>query len=241
MIFVPTLPQSGTWFALKLLEKCGFKIEFTDGIIKDKNRVLEHTPIAFSTHIFPFYYQGSEFKEALPSFGSKAIKDYIVREHHMCLGSIEVLASMHKTIIPIRDPLSCLLTRENRAPQLRHFYITDGFIEVINRFENHPNVFFFPVDLHNNYVDRQALVYDLLKHCNIVTNKRVAENVDDYVLKWEKQNTTENRFREPYENNDINKIKEMLGSKWAEVEHLKHFGGTIWPFLSKLGYTEKLW
>lgn len=108
MIFCPTLPQSGTWFVLKFLEKCGLKIEFTGGIVQDKNRVLEDTPTVLSTHIFPFYYQGSPFKEALPTFGDKAIKDYIVREHHMCMGAIEVLVSMHKTIIPIRDPLAYL-------------------------------------------------------------------------------------------------------------------------------------
>lgn len=240
MIFVPTLPQSGTWFVLKLLEKCGYKIEFTGEIVRDK-KIITEGDIALSTHIFPFYYQGSPFKEALPSYGGNPIQDYVVRKYHMCLGAIELLTRMHKTIIPIRDPLACLLTREARAPQLRHFYIIDGFIEVVNRFADNPNVLFFPVDLYTRKEDRFALLENMLIHSCIPTAP-VLDIINQTAIEWKRENITpNNRFREPYEAGDINKIKEMLGSKWAEVEHLKNHNGTIMPFLRSLGYGELLW
>lgn len=243
MIFVPTLPQSGTWFVLELFKSCGFKVEFTGQILLKQKRIKDLENMVLSTHIFSFYYQGSPFKEALPSYGGNPVQDYIVRKYHMCLGAIEVLASLYKTVIPIRDPLACLLTREVRAPQLRHFYIVDGFIEVAKRFMDHPNVKFLPVDLYNSdnpteglIEDRQQVLADVLNHCDIRLDPNVIFKI---AREWKRYNITpNNRFREPYENGDINKIKEMLGSKWAEVEHLKNHGGTILPLLSKLGYTK---
>ena len=242
-IFCPTLPQSGTWTTLRFLERCGYKIRFTGAMLTGtEDKVLDQsTPTVFRTHIFPFYYQGNDFKETLPSYGDKAKKDYVVREHHLSMGGIEVLAGLYKTIIPIRDPLACLLTRENRAPQLRHYYITDGFMEVINRFKDHPNVFFFPVDLYSDVLSRDRLVAKTMKHCEILTDRNTLDAREDMVKNWGRENCTTNRFREPYEQGDIKKIEEMLGSKMGELEHLRHFAGHIKPFLRSLGYQHFIW
>jgi len=239
MIFVPTLPQSGTWFVLRLLEKCGYRLEFTGDIVENKKVVMGEN-IALSCHIFPFYYQAPSFKEAIPHYAGIPLRDYVVRNNHMSLTGIELLSRLNKTIIPIRDPLACLLTREARAPQLRHFYIVDGFVEVVKRFESNPNVFFFPVDLYTEYKDRLKLLYEATFHCGIQNNNYVNE-LNEYAINWKKENSAENRFRESYEQGNLDKIKEMLGNKWAEVEYLKIWGGTIMPFLRDLGYGELLW
>jgi hypothetical protein len=235
MIFVPTLPQSGTWFVLKLLEKCGFKLEFTGDIVDNKKIIEDKEKVALSTHIFPFYYQASPFKEVFPHYGGHPTTDYVVRKLHMGMAGIELLTRLHKTIIPMRDPLACLLTREARAPQLRHFYIVDGFLEVIKRYESHPNVFFFPVDRDSDFEDRRNLVTEMVYHC---MNKASGKSyiIETTAKEWKKENTAENRYREPYENKNIGKIKDMLKEKWAEVEYLKIHGGTIKPFLQRLGY-----
>ena len=242
MIFVPTLPQSGTWFILRLLEKCGFRLEFTGDIVKERKIMGDHDTIALSTHIFPFYYQASPFKEVFPHYGGHPTTDYVVRKLHMGMAGIELLTRLHKTIIPIRDPLACILTREARAPNLRHFYIVDGFLEVIKRYENHPNVIFFPVDLYKELGDRKKLTEKVLIHCNI-NSGNYRKDIDDYVVEWKKENSAENPFREPYEQGDIDKIKGMMGASWAEVRYLKIHGGTIQPFLKRLGYDTKelLW
>ena len=74
-----------------------------------------------------------------------------------------------------------------------------------------------------------------------IKNKNLPKISKINKVDWKKVNSAENRFREPYENGDIEKIKDMLKEKWAEVEYLKIHGGTIWPFLNRLGYTDKLW
>ena len=236
MIFVPTLPQSGTWFILRLLEKCGFRLEFTGDIVLNKKIMGDHDTIALSTHIFPFYYQASPFKEVFPHYGGHPTTDYVVRKLHMGMAGIELLTRLHKTIIPIRDPLACLLTREARAPQLRHFYIVDGFLEVIKRYENHPNVIFFPVDLYTDINLRHVLIENMLEHCEIGMKASLHGVVVDTSKEWKKENSAENPYRESYEQGDIGTIKDMLKEKWAEVRYLKIHGGTIQPFLKRLGY-----
>ena len=77
--------------------------------------------------------------------------------------------------------------------------------------------------------------------CGIEMTSEIHGVIVNTSKEWKKVNTAENRFREPYENGDIDKIKDMLKEKWAEVEYLKIHGGTIWPFLNRLGYTDKLW
>ena len=240
MIFVPTLPQSGTWFVLRLLEKCGFKIEFTGDIVENKKIIGNSDKVALSTHIFPFYYQAPAFKETFPSYGGHPSTDYVVRKLHMGMAGIELLTRLHKTIIPIRDPLACLLTREARAPQLRHFYIIDGFLEVIKRYQDHSNVFFFPVDLYKEHIDRESLVLKFLNHCK-VDYSIDHTGIIEYIKAWKKENSAANKFREPYEAGDIEKLEKMMGDHWAEVEYLKIHSGTIKPFLTKLGYGELLW
>ena len=202
----------------------------------------DHDTIALSTHIFPFYYQASPFKEVFPHYGGHPTTDYVVRKLHMGMAGIELLTRLHKTIIPIRDPLACILTREARAPNLRHFYIVDGFLEVIKRYENHPNVIFFPVDLYEDVVDRADLLDNVLKHCGVSPEKEQSL-VHETAYAWKKENSAENPFREPYEQGDIDKIKGMMGASWAEVRYLKIHGGTIQPFLKRLGYDTKelLW
>jgi hypothetical protein len=197
--------------------------------------------VALSTHIFPFYYQALAFKETFPSYGGHPSTDYVVRKLHMGMAGIELLTRLYKTIIPIRDPLACILTREARAPQLRHFYIVDGFLEVIKRYQDHPNVIFFPIDLGLKTLEmKMKLAADVMIHCNILSNNNEIE-IADYIEKWEKQNSAANKFREPYEAGDIEKLELMMGDHWAEVEYLKIHGGTIMPFLTKLGYGKLLW
>lgn len=243
IIFCPTIPQSGTWFVLRMIEKCGYKIEHVGEILMrgEKNipRVMNRdTPTILTAHIFPFYYQGTPFKETLPSFGGNPVNDYIVRRYHISINAIELLASLYRTVIPIRDPLNCLLTREARAPNLRHFYITDSFSEVAKRFMNHPNVEFLPVDLHmkSSVADRKKCLLSILSHLGIAVEKHEYV-INDTAYEWKRENSiSTNIYRESYEKGDIEKIKLLLGTKWAEVVHLKNHASTILPFMNSIGY-----
>ncbi|MCK4822899.1 hypothetical protein KA005_44465, partial [bacterium] len=236
IIFCPTVPQSGTWFVLRLFERLGCKI--MDSTRVKKEGVQSELSI-LHTHIFPFYYNPAPYKESWPSFGGDPIQEYIVRKNKLSIGCIKLLSSMYKTIIPIRDPLASLLTREARAPNLRHFYIVDGYVEIARELANYPNVKFFPIDLNLSFDERKKLLVDVVTHCGF---DAVQYDVllGDIATHWKKENVTpNNRFHEPYEKGDLDTIQKWLGPKWAEVVHLKNMGGILIPFLSALGYNEK--
>ena len=241
IIFCPSAPQSGTWFVLRLFEKFGYRIEHAGEIIDRKeNRIVDlSSPVILGTHIFPFYYNPDPYKESWPSFGGDAVQEYIVRRNKVSIGDIKLLCSMYKTVIPVRDPLASILTREMRAPNLRHFYIVDAYVEMARTLAGHPNVKFLPVDLDLTFDERRKLLEDVAIHCGIDI-AQYDEVIGDIATHWKKENITpNNRFHEPYEKGDINTIKEWLGQKWAEVVHLKNMGGILVPFLSELGYNQK--
>ena len=241
IIFSPSVPQSGTWFVLRFFEKLDCRIEHTGEIMSRKeNRALnQEGRIILHTHVFPFYYNPAPYKESWPSFGGDPIQEYIVRVDKMSIGGIKLLASMYKTVIPIRDPLASLLTREARAPNLRHFYIVDGYVEVVRELADHPNVKLLPVDLNLSFDERKNLLEEVVSHCgfNIEQHTEAINNLSKH---WKRENITpNNRFHEPYRKGDLKTIQKWLGQKWAEVVHLKNFGGVLVPFLSSLGYNEK--
>jgi hypothetical protein len=198
------------------------------------------SPIILNTHIHTQYFQPHDYKYAWPSFGRDPIMARIVRKNQMGLWGIKLLANMHTTVIPVRDPLAMLLTRETRAPNLRHFHLVDAWVDVVRELGDHPNVFFFPVDLDytedTKFDERKKLLMSVCSHCEI-DPVAVDAILGDFATHWKRVNPSPgNRFREPYEAGDIDKLQEMLGEKWAEVVHLKNMGSYLAPFLGELGY-----
>ena len=241
LIYCLSAPQSGTWFVLRFFERLGYRIEHTGEIVeRTKGRSFNMTgPIILHSHIFPFYYNPSPLKESWPSFGGDPIQEYIVRKHNMSISGIKLLCNMFKTVIPIRDPLASLLTRESRAPNLRHFYIVDAYVELARLFANHPNVKFLPIDLDRTVEEKRVLLNDIVIHCGIDA-KQHKKVIGQTASMWKPENKTpNNRFHKLYENKDIKEIQRLLGPKWAEVVHLKNMTGILGPFLTKLGYNRQ--
>jgi len=178
---------------------------------RTENQVVDLSqPVIMNTHIFPFYYNPSPYKEYWPSFGGDAIQEYIVRKNKLSIGGIKLLASMYKTVIPLRDPLASLLTRENRAPNLRHFCIVDAYVELARQLDGHPNVFFLPVDVHTEYENRKTLLINAVNHCGIDANQH-EDVIEKTAQEWQKENITpNNRYHEHYDAGNIDKIQEKI-------------------------------
>lgn len=239
MIFCPTAPQSGTWFVLRFFERLGFRIEHTGVITREQKTIDISVPTILHCHVFPFYYIPQPYKESWPSFGGDPIEEHIVRKDKLSIYAIQLLASMHKTVIPIRDPLASLLTRENRAPNLRHFYIVDAYVEIARKLAPLPNVFFLPVDLKRNYQERKECLIEMLVHCNISPAEHM-EEVEKTAKEWKRENVTpNNKFYAMYHTGDIRGIEALLGQKVAELTHLRNMSGFLAPFLGSLGYNAR--
>jgi len=149
------------------------------------------------------------------------------------------LAALFPVVIPLRDPLAAILTRETRHPEFRHFFIVDGFVEIARRFAHHPNVCFFPVDARKTYWERRDLIRRVATHCGIDVSRR-GLTIGKIARKWRRVDPTPgNPFADYYAAGEIHAIQHLLGPKWAEVRYLKNRASIIHPLLTAAGYSRE--
>lgn len=243
ILFVPSVQHTGTWFTVQFLmnfipnEREVFHILEAEQTKKGENLDNQQitTPTVMHSH-FPII---RNFESMHVDMDHRTRQQLHIKNRCLPLTNILTFANIFKTVIPIRDPLAAILTREARHPHLRHFFIIDGFIEIAQNFSRHPNVKFLPIDLYKTIGERVRLLSDILEHCCI---KRTSDNmaiVNRFAMEWKIQNPTpNNRFSKLYKDKNIDKINYLLGSKVAEIEYLKTRASIILPFMASLGYTK---
>jgi len=243
ILFVPSIQHTGTWFTIKFLqhfipnEREVFHILKSEQTVKGENLDDQQTtkPTILHSH-FPII---RNFENMHIDMDCRTRQQLHVKNRCLPLTNILTFANIFKTVIPLRDPLAAMLTREARHPHLRHFFIVDNFIEVAQNFSDHPNVVFLPIDLYKTTEERVELLKRVARHCliDVEENEKIVNKVG---AEWEVQNVTpNNRFSELYKEGNINEINYLLGSKVAEVEYLKTRASIILPFLASVGYKKK--
>lgn len=144
---------------------------------------------------------------------------------------LQQLMSLYKTVIPIRDPLRSLLTRQNRHPKLDHRYLIDGF-KALARCHD---VFFFPVDLFEKYEDRRSLLVRLFEFLEL----EVPKYVNEVAKSWVPANTSGHyEMKDWYNAKDAKKIEKIIPE---EYEWLRKNISILKPFLESLGYRNLMW
>ncbi len=232
IIFVPSVQHTGTWFALTFLKSFITNCKENVEVFKSNKAIAE--PTIIHTH-FPILQNLNVSFDINYSFEQMVPKDWKC----MSVESICMMSKIFKTVIPIRDPLAAILSRESRHPELRHFYIIDGFVEIATRFANNPNVKFLPIDLTDNPDKRKKILTNIMEHCSIPLEP-YRKTIEDWAAKWPVQNPTPgNRFKKHYDYKDKGAIRYLLGPKLAELEYLQHKASIILPFLSNIGYTKE--
>lgn len=221
-VFVTSIQHTGTWFVLNFLKRFMPNIVHTFQVI-DNYQIIEKGSII---HCHFSGINTADFNKGLS------------------LGGIVALASLFKTVVPVRDPLAAILTRESRHPEQRHFYIPEGFVHLSQTLQHHPNVKFLPIDLKMTQEQRYVLLKEVLEHVGI--DPIPAHDIlMEISTEWNKENPTPgNRFVSLYEARDMDQITFLLGPKQAEVEYLKNSHVLIFTqFLEKLGYKREdlLW
>lgn len=231
IVFVPSIQHTGTWFTIRFLQNFYPTAVEADKVWK--NQSLPEGRCVLHSH-FPIVRQ----PEIQIDMDWWSRRQMTLKDHFLDLRTIELLASMFKTVIPVRDPLAAILTRETREPHLRHFYIVDGFVDLAQRFWGHPNIFFLPVDLPWDVKKRVGVLVKLLKHLEIPV-KPQKDLLHEFAEAWMPQNKTPgNRLKKLYRSGDIGKIHQLLGPKVAELKYLSNMAAIIHPFLVDLGYTK---
>lgn len=251
IVFVPSVQHTGTWFIINFLlnffpknRELQFVLEkqlgpggadirhehVYDSPLDGPMIVHTHFPIVRNLNMDVNWPEGEFFRRWYANLGTL---------RSLPLQTILLFCNFFKAVIPVRDPMAAILTREARHPQLRHFFIVDGYVSMATEFAKHPNVKFLPVDLDMTVEQRAALLRDVLVHIGLDPNQHLPV-LHDLAHKWEPQNITPgNRFKRLYKEDDQQGLRLLLGAKWAEVEYLRNMSAVILPFLSGLGYTRQ--
>jgi hypothetical protein len=247
--FVPSVQHTGTWFTLDFLKRfiprtkeLTFLLEADDMKPTDAgsqykmqfDRALD-VPTIVHVH-FPIVRSvGSE----IDFFGSVFDQTWMMNlatKRALPIQFLLLICNFFKTVIPVRDPIAAILTRETRHPQFRHFGIVDGYVAMATEFARHPNVKFLPIDMARTSEQRKQLLSDVLIHCSIDPGPHEAI-LDEMAVNWPVSNPTPgNRLKGLYDSGKFGKLRNVLGPKYAEIEYAKNMASIILPWLGELGY-----
>jgi hypothetical protein len=248
IVFIPSVQHTGTWFTINFLKnfigrvrELTFILEKPEKAQADVNYVHSyseplkeptithiHFPIVRHLNFDVNFPEGRFFRDWYANLGTL---------RSVSIQTILTMANFFKTVIPIRDPVASILSREARHPQLRHFFIVDGFVTLAKEFANHPNVKFLPIDLYTTPESRRKLLVEVMKHCQL-DYTQYAGILDPWSENWPVENKTPgNRFKQMYNEGDVDGLRLALGPKMAEIEYLKNMASIILPFMESLGYS----
>ncbi len=252
IVFVPSVQHTGTWFVIDFLKnfiprakEMTFLLESDEMKPADANIYYRHEyvrPLDCPTIAHIHLPIIKNLESELDFFGSWFHQTWLLNlatKRSLPIQMLLLLCNFFKTVIPIRDPVAAILTREARAPQFRHFFIVDGFVALASEFARHPNVMFLPIDMTDDIPIRHTQLVRVLQHLEIDTGPH-GELLNKLATEWPVSNPTPgNRFKTLYENGHTDMLKHQLGHKWAEIEYLKSMASIIMPFMESLGYTRE--
>ena len=249
VVFVTSVQHTGTHFAIRFLRQFYH------------NRRDLHLMREVDGHMTSGFYYPEHEKDAVPHgtviFGHIPSPPPLLRVTMLLCGLL-------KTVIPIRDPLRALLTREARIPHMTHDHIVEGFVLLATALADHPNVVFLPIDLDTTLGGRLKILQRVATHCGILPsdpklahwakgwrriNPTMHPDLDERGQPWNEVAVRKARnlgerhgdpgyqpFKELYEKRDAAGLKKALGPKWRYVEELQRQAAIITPFMLKLGY-----
>ena len=211
MILIASVQHTGTWFMIDFVERVGgIRVRLLQDLVfnwRPTNALHIHTA---DEGVF-----GNDFAERL----------------------LPHLVKIHKTIIPLRDPVLSLITRQTRFPEKSHEYIIDGFEFLAG--VNHDNVMFLPVDQQYTFARRVKLLQQLANHLQITLDNQ--DPLVEYARMWHAQHTSNSKeMRRVYYEHGAKEIPELesevalLLSKPKIKEFLQRHDYSL-PWFEKVG------
>ena len=250
IVFVPSVQHTGTWFTINFLRRFFPKSRELTFLLEDENMKPLDANVFYEKQYCRKLAEPTVVHVHLPIirdlganvnfYGTWFEQTWIMNlatQRSLPVQTLLLFCNFFKTVIPVRDPMAAILSRETRMPQFRHFFIVDNFVALATEFARHPNVKFLPIDLYDTVEGRAAVLRDVLTHVGIDPNPHLKE-LHDLARDWLPENSTPgNYFKEPYEAGDLDTLKKMLGPKWAEIQYLTNMSSVILPFMASIGYT----
>lgn len=224
---IASVQHTGTWFTIKTV-----------------SRLLNY-PISTGTI---FTLPSSESEDFV-----QYIKDWQTPLYHLHFGlpdecdMMDSILPHYKVIIPIRDPLLSLISRENRHPELApHEFIIDGFLYLAQLHKMNPkNIFLFPVDLYKTRDDRKKLLLKLSDFLGIRNTERRARIINFTLSHWDKPvNPSPDDYsglKKLYQNDETRLVFNFLLNNRYGDNRISDKMILIREFLKSLGYDQLPW
>ncbi len=244
IIYVPTIPSTGTHFLLNLIQthKQVVYMDSWQNWQREEPRFYPATPdevalITIHTGMANEYWDNPEYHRC-----EKIKRDFMKEADH--------------TVIPIREPLKALLTCHTRnADMIDITFIVNGFVQLAEWLQDKENdIHLFPIDLLSKCPvlpqvhlpdghTRYGAIRDLFDFLGLPLEPYMSIIAQEWAL----VNSTGERFTRKcnsfYYSRNIGAIIEELDNHYegGGFEYLKSKEAILRPFLEVIGYRSLLW
>lgn len=238
--YVLTIQHTGTWFILDFLKE----------YLGDKTTVCQLLYFLARTSA-PNGTFGMLFKERINlihmhfnmAMFSGEQGQQPVRANGDCLYPADYLLytitkATNNFVIPVRDPLLSLCTRENRRAGVDHKYLIDGFLLLSKYLFNKQNL--FPIDLIYTAEEKVLFFKRVLDVLSIEQQDALLPIIEKHAGKWCNRNSRKDvsGLKRAYIAKDFGFMRKIIPN---ELEYLLYNKKIIIPFLKKLGYKDLGW
>jgi hypothetical protein len=223
LIALLTVPNTGTWFLQNLIAS-------SPDVVKTVNQNQCY-----------FGVMRREINRHNFKYEPKCNIDHVLYQRHITgkqtHGEIDLLAIGHRAVIPMRDPLSSLISRKHRNPQVPMYEHVDAF-EYCATSPWINNSFVFPIDtpsFKGSAYHRLDMARRMFEHLKI----REPANL----VSWAKDNEPKNSMG-GYEQKDAYACGDLgcaTSCCVGEFEYLKSKRDVLVPWLIDLGYEDLIW
>lgn len=222
VILLPTVPHTGTEFMVNFLQE----LPLVQNVVELRQLRKNPQLLAGGERGLPGLY---------PDRGNLAYGHIYEKE----LPTILSLAQWWKPVVPLRDPLLSLLTRQNRHPDQSHIHIVASWLRLVDIVDE-CDPCYISLDLLNTEEKRKDALEKVVFACGGGYGAWF-DVVNNWARNWPKYKHNSKgiyALKEEYLHGDMTNIEQELKQ---ELVHLRHAEPILRPFLEKQGYRDLLW
>jgi len=226
MIALLSVPNTGTWFTLNLIQS---------------HEAVEEKVISYNAGFFGIGRR--EITRTNFRYGDTGCVDWDKTVYYRHIlgnrthGEIDITCMGHKAVIPMRDPLASLISRKYRNPLEPMYEHVDAF-EYVATSPHAQNSFIFPIDtpdFKRSWTHRKQAAENLFNHIGL----EPPESVHQWAVDNEPKNSMGHYIeRDAYLQGEIETATRNCK---GEFEYLKSKSDVLMPWLQDLGYKDLIW
>ena len=232
IVYVFTIRHTGTWFVIKFLtdhpEVSGFlQVHKLGNMDSLRGAEVHHGP------------GGPEMGVVVGKFVPgevNVIHDHLFKNER--LGHQIALAVSCPTVIPLRDPLACLITASTGATVPSEDLVWDWklLVDIMKTLSGSSPIMFLPLDLLTDEASRCAHLEKVLSHVGVKCYGHARKWGSDWPTNI---NTTgDSVLKQKYRLGDSDYVKQQIPKCWSL---LRSHESDLRPFLEERGYKNLMW